>query len=178
MSTIVEDRPSEELEDRRRKAKKRSKLAQGKAWTVDVDVILHSSSPGDFSVQSYLQTTPGSKELVFYNSHHPGFNVQFHLYDETGLGYRFPTGNNKKDGIWSKLGDGQAYCPTTGTWDVFPADKTDVRDQGTLLVAFNPNPPPAQGKFQYTLNVSLDGNPPYLPLDPGGNNMNGGTSAN
>ena len=174
MSSIdVEDRQCSEAEERRRHAKEKSKLAQGKAWTVQVDVYLHSETPGDFTIESYLQTTPGRDELVFYNSRHPGFNVEFHLYDETGLGYQFPSATNKQDGIWSKLG---STCPLVGMWDVFPADKTEVKNSGQTLVAFNPNPSPAQGQFQYTLNVSKDGQAPYLPIDPGGNNMNGGTS--
>jgi len=174
MSSVdVDERQWVEAEERRRKAKEKSKLAHGKPWTVQVDVYLHSETPGDFTIESYLQTTPGRDELVFYSSHHPGFYVEFHLYDETGLGYQFPSANNEVDGIWSRLG---STCPLVGKWDVFPGDKTNVKNSGQTLVAFNPNPSPAQGVFQYTLNVSPDGEPPYLPIDPGGNNMNGGTS--
>jgi hypothetical protein len=169
----LKDRTCSEAEEKRMKAKARSKLAKDKPWTVDVDVYLHSQTPGEHSVESYLQTDPSNDDLVFCNSHHPGFYVHFHLYDETGLGYRFPLPANKKDGVWSQLG---TSCPSTGIWDVFDGNKTDVKDQGATLIAFNPNPSPAQGQFQYCLNVSIDGNPPYLPIDPGGNNMNGGTS--
>lgn len=172
-TTHLEERHHDEAKKRRRDAKEKSEFAQRQPWTVDVDVYLHSDTPGDFTIESYLQSTPGRDELVFCSSKHPGFNVQFHLYDETGLGYQFPSGNHKEDGIWSKLG---SSCPLVGHWDVFPKNKTQVKDSGQTLVAFNPNPSPPQGAFQYTLNVSQDGSPPYLPIDPGGLNMNGGSS--
>jgi len=53
--------------------------------------------------------------------------------------------------------------------------KISVKDQGETLKTFNPNEDPVVGVFQYTLNVSKDGKAPYLPLDPGGTNMNGST---
>lgn len=173
MSTTYVEEAHASAEHKRREAKERSKAAQKRRWNVEVDVYLHSEKPGDFSIESYLQTTPGRDEIVFCNSHHPGFDVSFNLYDETGLGYQFPSQGNEKDGIWSKLG---STCPLTGCWEVFPARDTKVIKNGTVLVAFNPNPSPAQGPFQYTLNVGIDGDEPYLPIDPGGNNMNGGTS--
>jgi hypothetical protein len=169
----LDDRDCTDLEEKKRKAKEKSKLAQNNQWTVDVEIFLHSEADKDFTVESYLQTNPPSKDLVFYNSHHPGFYVNFHLYDETGLGFRFPVSKYKQDGVLSKVGN---TPPSSKDFEVFDKTKTDVKDQGATLVAFNPNPSPAQGVFQYTLNVSKDGNPPYLPLDPGGNNMNGTTS--
>ena len=147
------------------------------SWEVDVYVYLHSATPGDFTVDSYLQSDPGSSNLEFYNRHHNGFWVNFLLIDEQDLGYRFPTKENEKDGVWSQLG---TTCPTAADpkWEVFREDKTEVRDKGLTLRAFNPNVEPALGEFRYTLNVSLDGEPQYLPLDPGGTNHNGMTTVN
>lgn len=145
------------------------------AWDVDVDVYLHSEKPGDFTVESYLQSDPGNDHLVFYNRNHPGFDVNFHLIDETGLGYRFPLPSHREDGIWSQLG---TDCPTGAkpVWDVFEKHSIVISDQGLTLSAHNPNEGSAVGEFRYALNVSLNGNPPYLPLDPGGTNNNGSTS--
>ena len=142
------------------------------SWEVDVYVYLHSEKPGDFTVESYLQSDSGSDNLVFHNRCHPGFYVYFHLIDETGLGYRFPLQSNKDDAIWSQMG---SACPTGPVYEVFDNNKTSVKDQGETLKTFNPNEDPVVGVFQYTLNVSKDGKAPYLPLDPGGTNMNGST---
>jgi hypothetical protein len=146
------------------------------AWDVDVYVYLHSETIGDFTVESYLQSDPHSNQLIFYNRRHPGFDVNFHLIDETGFGYRFPQPAHREDGIWSQLG---TTCPTSAApvWDVFVRDSIDVRDRGLTVRAHNPNEAPAVGEFRYTLNVSRDGEPPYLPLDPGGTNNNGSTSS-
>jgi len=153
--------------------KDRAMLQGHDAWAVDVYVYLHSETPGDFTVESYLQSEPNSSNLVFYNRYHPGFDVTFHLVDETGLGYRFPQPPNRQDGIWSQLGTG---CPSSEVWDIFEKHRITVGPQGGTLTAHNPNVEPAVGEFRYTLNVSRTGNPPYLPLDPGGTNNNGSTS--
>jgi hypothetical protein len=154
-------------------AKDRAILQGHDAWAVDVYVYLHSESPGDFTVESYLQSDPGSKNLVFYNRDHPGFDVTFHLVDETGLGYRFPQPSNREDAIWSQMG---TDCPSSPVWEVFQNHRITVGPQGLTLTAHNPNEGSAVGEFRYTLNVSRTGNSPYLPLDPGGNNNNGSTS--
>jgi hypothetical protein len=141
-------------------------------WDVDVDVYLHSETPGDFTIQSYLQSTPGSTDLNFFNSGHPGFNVSFKLHDETGLGYGFPNGAKSCDAIWSQVMAGG--CPASpGAWEVFEKNSIVITNGGSVLKVKNPNPCPAQGHFQYTLNVTKDGGATYLPLDPGGNNQNG-----
>jgi hypothetical protein len=143
------------------------------SWEVDVYVYLHSERPGDFTIESYLQSDPNTNgKLEFYNRHHPGFSVTFHLIDEMDLGYRFPLPENKKDGLLSQLG---SACPSIDNprWDIFPESSIHILAEGMTLTAFNPNEAPAVGDFQYTLNVSLDGRRPYLPLDPGGTNHNG-----
>jgi hypothetical protein len=142
------------------------------SWQVDVYVYLHSATPGDFTIESYLQSNPNSGKLEFYNRHHPGFSVTFHLIDEQDLGYRFPLAEDKKDGLLSQLG---TTCPTIDDprWEIFSEKSIHIYADGMTLSAFNPNEAPAVGDFQYTLNVSLDGRRPYLPLDPGGTNHNG-----
>ena len=147
-------------------------------WEVQVDVYLHSEKPHDYTIQSYLQSNPSNpEELVFCNNGHNGFNVTFVLHDETGKGYGFPTGANKDDAVWSEVGAG--LCPADpGAWDVFDKKSITVGGNGATLKVHNPNPTPAQGQFSYTLNVTTTGGKPYLPLDPGGNNMNGSTGFN
>lgn len=145
-----------------------------KQWDVLVDVYLHSETPGDFTIESYLQSDPDSDNLIFYNNGHPGFHISFSLHDETGLGYSFPQGSNKEDAVWSQVGEN--LCPETGVWGVFEQSSIVVKNSGATLEVHNPNPSPAQGQFSYTLNVSKDGGATYLALDPGGINQNGGTS--
>jgi hypothetical protein len=159
---LVKDRPREA----------NSPDGQGsKPWDVDVDVYLYSCSPLDFCIDSYLQSNSGNEDLYFYNRNHPGFNVRFHLHDETGQNYRFPDPPRRGDALWSKIG---TDCPTVATYDIFSQHSISVTDQGATVVAYNPNSEPAQ--FQYTLNVSTTGGPPYCAIDPGGNNMNGNSS--
>jgi hypothetical protein len=143
---------------------------QGSPWDVDVDVYLLSVGPPvSYRIESYLQPQ-GNGDLVFLNHGRPGFNVNFHLHDETNSGYKFNGPPNLQQAIWSQLG---TSCPTSGVWDVF--DPKSVKDQGMTLVAFNRNPAPAQGIFQYALNVTNNNGASYVSIDPGGNNMNGGT---
>ena len=157
-------------EERESKGKGKA-MAKG-PWDVLVDVYLRSETPGDFTIESYLQSTPGSDELVFHNRGHPGFNVTFVLHDQTGLGYRFPSPPKDEDSIWSQYG--AVGCPgSPGIWDVFDQKRIVVSHGGLQMTAFNPNPKPAKGKFRYTLNVTKDNGANYLPLDPGGDNQNG-----
>ncbi|HZC38270.1 MAG TPA: hypothetical protein VE221_06315 [Sphingomicrobium sp.] len=167
MNEVYEKERREEQES---ESERRSAGPQTQAWDVDVDVYLYSIDPLQFYVDSYLQSNPGSDDIVFFNRNHPGFNVRFHLHDETGQGYTFPSPSRREDGLWSLLG---TTCPTTAAYEVFEKHSIDVRDQGLMLVAFNPNSGTAVGQFQYTLNVSTTGAAPYCHLDPGGNNMNG-----
>jgi hypothetical protein len=157
-----------DIEEKRAMPQIQSKTAR-KAWDVLVDVYLVSDSPTEFHVESYLQDAE-DQPLNFHNNGHPGFNVTFELHDETGKNYSFARGPNKEDAIWSQLG---SACPLAGIWDVFDKNSIQVTNNGSRLSVFNGNPHPAQGQFQYTLNVSTTGNPPYLNLDPGGNNQNG-----
>jgi hypothetical protein len=140
----------------------------GSPWDVEVDVYLESvGPPATYRIESYLQPQ-GNGDLVFENHGRPGFNVRFCLHDETGGDYKFPSPPNLRQAIWSQRG---TSCPTSAVWDVF--DAKQVKDQGMTLVAYNANPSPAQGIFQYTLNVTNDNGSTYLAIDPGGNNMNG-----
>lgn len=149
-------------------------------WVVMIDVFLNSvdaTGEPDFDIRTCLPTKmvasdPKHPEIQFDNAGRPGFSVEFRLFDNTngglGSGYRFPL--EAKDGVWSQAGNG---CPLGPAYEIFPEDELDVENKGLTLVGCNPNPSPAQGPFRYTLNVSIGGNPPYIPLDPGGNNMNG-----
>ena len=147
-----------------------SQSGSGTPWDVEVDVYLETvGPPATYRIESYLQPQ-GNGDLVFENHGRPGFNVRFCLHDETGGGYKFDGPPNLQQAIWSQLG---TTCPTSGVWDVF--DPKQVKDQGMTLVAYNRNPSPAQGIFQYALNVTNDNGASYVSIDPGGNNMNGGT---
>jgi hypothetical protein len=149
------------------------------AWEVIVDIFLNSVAPDgtpDFDVQTCLPVKfvagDPHPRIQFDNAGRPGFWIKFRFYDNTndgaGSGYRFP--NHDGDAVWSQLGD---TCPSSPVYDVFPKNSLDVQDSGLTLLAFNPNPCPAQEDFRYALNVSTDGKKPYVHLDPGGRNMNG-----
>jgi hypothetical protein len=151
------------------------------AWEVVIDVYLNSVGPApdyqaNFDIQTCLPTEldgiDPNPHVYFFNEGRPGFNIMFRLFDNTnggaGSNYRFP--KNKDDAVWSQLGE---TCPTAACDDVFPNKHTVVQD-ATTLVVFNPNQEGCLGEFRYTLNVSIGGDAPYVHLDPGGNNMNGG----
>jgi hypothetical protein len=172
--------------DRDEAAKRRPQL-QGehfptKPWDVEVDVTLTSAGPpAVFDVQTCLPRD-GDGNIVFRNNGRPGFSVKFRFYDNTtdgqGSGYAFPQGADQNDAIWSQLGENN--CPQDpGAWDVFDKQSISIQQNGATLVVRNPNPKlqsgDGQGKFTYTLNVTQTGGKPYLPLDPGGVNMNGGS---
>jgi hypothetical protein len=144
-------------------------------WDAEIDVTLTSAGPpAQFEIATCLPID-ASGNIVFNNAGRPGFRVKFRLYDNTnngnGSGYAFPQGANKQDGVWSEVGS--SGCPNAGVWQVFEQNSIVVQDNGATLVARNPNLAPAQGAFRYTLNVTTTGGPPYLPLDPGGDNQNG-----
>lgn len=135
-------------------------------WVVDVDVYLESIDPLRFIVESYLQQAHGG-DLVFHNNGHPGFDVAFHLHDDTDDpdGYTFV--RPRQNAIWSQYGESEAACPTTAIWEVFRPLR--LVDGGMTLVVYNPNDEIKD--FQYTLRVTNGGEP--VRLDPGGKNMNG-----
>lgn len=140
-------------------------------WVVEVDVYLESVDPLEFHIESYLQSAPDTN-LVFHNNRHPGFEVVFQLQDDTGdpIGYTFL--KPKLNAVWSQLGDGPDFCPKEEMWEVFQPLR--LTDDGMTLTVLNPNSGNAVGKFQYTLWVT--NGVKTIPLDPGGDNMNGGTS--
>jgi hypothetical protein len=147
----------------------RSTTSKKQPWSVDVDVHLKKvRNKIEFEVCSALQPTPGGK-LVFRNNRRPGFNINFHLYDPDGTGYRFPPNAKRNDAVWSQLG---SECPTSPKADVFDVKRVVEPDCMTLVV-YNPNPSPAQGDFWYTLRVTQDEGVNYYPLDPGASNQNG-----
>ncbi len=129
-----------------------------------------------FHLRSNLPSHGGGNHPVFEfkNNGLSGFELTFELIDQTnngmGSGYQFAMDEN--DAVWSQLG---SDCPDRA---VVPAVFTHpTRTDDTTLVVINENPDTGkgagQGQFQYTLNVSQDGNPPYVHIDPGGKNMNG-----
>ena len=143
-------------------------------WKVQLDVYLEDDSdPPKFRVESCLpsyEAKPGDKILEFHNNNRPGFEIHFHLHDLTGKGYKFP--RNEDDAVWSQIGD---QCPTTEMHEVFEPKRVVQPDQ-TMLVVQNDNDKKSGnpiGRFRYTLNVSTTGSRPYLPLDPGGDDLNG-----
>jgi hypothetical protein len=172
-NTDVKDREHTEAGEERMS---KNKVQARKSWDVIVDVYLHSEAAGDFDIESYLQSSPPSKKLIFWNNGHPGFNITFNLHDETNLGYKFVGAPNEEDSIWSQLGG--TGCPgAPGAWEVFDKTSITITNAGMVMKAFNQNPSPAQGDFRYTINVTKDGGTTYLPLDPGGTNNNGSTGA-
>lgn len=149
-------------------------MGPNEPWTVQVDVYLEddTTDPPKFRIDSCLPSydEKGDKILEFHNNNRPGFEVHFHLHDMTGKGYVFP--KHEDDAVWSKIGN---QCPETEAHEVFEPKRVVQPDQ-TMLVVKNDNDKKNGspiGRFRYTLNVSTTGRSPYLPLDPGGDDMNG-----
>lgn len=136
-----------------------------KPWDVDLDVYLQPpGSDPPAKVETCLERNSG-KRIRFQNRGRPGFVIRFHLHDELNRGYRFLPDPN--DAVWSQAG---RKCPDAPVWDVFKPIQVDR--SRTVLEVFNENPRPAIGRFQYSLRVCRDGEPPLL-LDPPGDNQNG-----
>jgi hypothetical protein len=155
-----------------------SQAAVGKPWKIEVDVYLQA--PGS-NTPFYLETclpVDANNNIVFYNAERQGFEISFILHDELNPGYKFPNppgppGQNdpSKWALWSRQGPG---CPPPGyqgLWSEFSPQS--VQQNGKVLVVKNDNS--FQTLFGYTLRVTKDGGNTFLDLDPGGNNMNGGT---
>ena len=144
-------------------------------WKVQVDVYLEddTTDPPRFRIETCLpcyDAKPGDKIMVFNNNGRPGFEIHFHLHDLTMQGYRFA--RSRDDAVWSRIGDD---CPTTEAHEVFEVERV-VEPDGTMLVVRNENDRRNNkplGRFRYTLNVTTTGREPYLPLDPGGDDLNG-----
>jgi hypothetical protein len=144
-------------------------------WEAEIDIYLnavHDDGTADFDVQTCLPTelirADPHPRIHFYNDGRDGFYLTFRLFDNTpGGNYQFAS--DPDDAVWSQLGDA---CPSDRIYGVFDKRKTDVKGPTTLSV-YNPNKAPFLGTFRYTLNVSVNGEAPYVALDPGGNNMNG-----
>lgn len=137
-------------------------------WVVAVDVWLQpDGSDPPFVLETYLPKNAHG-EIVFENHRRDGFIINFNLQDPHGTGYLFP--NDLKEALYSAAGRG---CPTNkGQWPQFEA--RSVTNGNRTLEVRNRN----QGKqvFGYTLRVTKTGGAPYLDLDPGGENQNGGSS--
>lgn len=139
---------------------------------VKLIVTVNSDVPGDFTIEpSPKGALPkGTKgELIFKNNHHRGFDVEFDLIDNSGLGYKFPPTDKMRSAVWSELG--ATSCPQAGKMDVF--QPLSIKNNQMTLVAHNPNFGSVVGKFYYMLRVTRDGGSNYHPLDPGGDNQNG-----
>jgi hypothetical protein len=137
-----------------------------------VNVFIYSVEPLRFEVEPVSNGLPKGPdgEIKFENKKHDGFNVYFDLKDPPE-NYVFLGGSHLSEAVWSQLGK---QCPTSAASAVFTPKR--VENNGKTLVVYNKNPSPAQGRFTYTLRVTNDGGKTYLPLDPGGDNMNGPTN--
>lgn len=151
------------------------RVEPGKPWAVEVDVYLdEDTNPPKFRIVSTLPTDTTNPEdpiLLFKNNGRPGFELRFHLYDQTEKGYRFP--RDPDDAVWSTIGEGG--CPTSEAHEVFKPIRV-TQPNGTMLVVGNDNSErngEPIGMFRYTLNVTKTGSEPFLPLDPGGNDQDG-----
>lgn len=152
-------------------------LASGQnPWPVEVDVyLIDDSDPKDptFKIRSTLPSKdPGSDHpiLIFENEGRPGFDIRFYLCDQTGKGYQFA--KNKADAVWSTIGENG--CPTSEAHEVFQVLRVD--QSGTMVVVRNDNKEKDGepiGPFRYSLNVSVNGQRPYLCIDPGGEDRDG-----
>lgn len=153
---------------------------------VTVNVILQSVNPTQFDLQPTgadpLPPPQGpNKTLTFNNADsqgvgHNGLDISFVFTDATQQNYAFPPNNSKQNAISSQLG-ATNYCPVQGMNEVLSVINVSGPNNNTLRV-HNPNQdkqggPNLTGDFSYVLWVTKDGGTTYLPLDPGGKNMNG-----
>lgn len=141
---------------------------------VRVNVTIYSIEPLKFDVEPVsngIGKGPNG-EITFKNDRHPGFNIYFDLVNPPE-GYVFPPNKKKKDAVWSSLG---TDCPDEEISEIFKVLR--VENNQKTLVVYNANVAPMLGVFQYTLRVTNDGGANYVPLDPGGDNMNGPISRN
>lgn len=171
---MEESKPEPWLEEDSRR------LAPDSPWAVEVDVYLEADTdPPRFRVVSTLPletSDPNDPILIFQNNGRPGFELRFHLYDQTERGYRFP--GQEKDAVWSTIGE--SGCPTSAAHEVFEPIRV-TEPNGTMLVVRNDNSErngAPIGKFRYTLNVSRTGRAPYLHLDPAGDDQDGPRTLN
>ncbi len=109
---------------------------------------------------------------------HNGLDVTFVFTDNTGNNYGFPPNNKKQDAVSSELG-ALSYCPLQGMNEVLSVINVSGPNNNMLRV-HNANQnkqggPNLLGDFSYVLWVTKDGGTNYVPLDPGGKNMNGAT---
>ena len=132
------------------------------------------TNPPKFRIVSTLpldKSDPNDPLLIFDNKGRPGFELRFHLYDQTEKGYRFPIA--KDDAVWSIIAE--TGCPTSEAHQVLRPIRV-TQPNGTMLVVENDNSErdgAPIGKFRYSLNVSTTGRAPYLLLDPGGVDQDG-----
>lgn len=145
-------------------------------WPVEVDVyLIDDSDPDDpkFELRSTLPAEDPDSEhptFIFDNRGRPGFDIRFYLYDQTGKGYQFA--KNRADAVWSTIGE--HGCPTSAAHEVLECLRVD--QSGTMLVARNENKErdgEPIGMFRYSLNISVNGQRPYLCIDPGGDDRDG-----
>lgn len=144
-------------------AKKATKASGKKARgrprerTISIDVKPGQNPP-------YVMTG----NMVFENEKRPGFFINFKIVDDGG-GHRFPT--DEKKAFAAQQGD--SGCPAQGAvWSEMEPRK--VKDGNRTLRVRNFNK--QWSKFRFTLFVTKTpnaANPIFLPLDPGGDNMNG-----
>lgn len=142
-----------------------------------VDVTLEGDNPVKFTLSS--KDLPIKDGVLYFNNNgRPGFQIYFNLLDPNGLGYRFPPNYLKDDAIRSELGS-TSKCPShaSGKNDVFEVSHVEEPSRTTLVVKNGNQKKDQLGAFGFALFVTKDDGRPYLPLDPGGWNNNGSTSA-
>jgi hypothetical protein len=166
--------------------------AKEKPWQIQIDVYLvdDKTDPPKFTIECQLPSyevksddprQPPKKYIVFENKHRPGFDILFHLHDETENGYKFP--RRADEAVWSRAGED---CPDEA-WSkhkdydscrVFDPIRVVEPDLMTLVVHNENDKKPDGnkiGRFSYTLTVEavIDGQKRVLHLDPGGDDQNG-----
>lgn len=141
--------------------------------TVDVYVELSLNKQRKLDFRLHGGHLLEGDQLVFRNSGHPGFIVNFRLLDPHGTGFVFP--HDHKAALSSaRIRSPDDECPKKGQWGIFKS--VDVKDSNRTLVVRNINNEVAL--FGFTLWVT--DNPNSIdrlePLDPVGSNQNGPSS--
>lgn len=168
----IKDRPETEQKNERDMSARAALPPRG-PWLVDVDVYLDDVTDPQkprFHLETYLPMDPNGV-ITFHNRGRDGFEIRFNLIDNTGQGYLFPPPPKKDHALWSRQGRG---CPPDNydrQWHEFEVVRVIEPALETLVVR---NRNETVTEFGYTLRVTNNNGATYIPLDPGGNNQNGG----
>lgn len=159
----------------------------GNEKKVDVDVHIINDSSKNPPYDFWLGTTdnkvgkPKGDTLTFDNDgKYDGFDIRFHVVDETRKGFLFMDARKDANGdpdpnlapMWvKKVNDPKDPCPDHEFWDEFKT--TEVAPNNKTLHVYNRNTDKQLFKFAFMFSRTPHQEPFEIMYDPGGDNQNG-----